>query len=159
MKRLFYVAGLLVVLCAILIYALARASLPWLEGRRVLKGLSTEVSVDRDDLGVPTIEGSSRVDVARATGFLHAQDRFFQMDLMRRRSAGELSALFGEPTSPFGRRYRLHRLRATSVEVVEGLTPKHRELLAAYAEGVNEGLRQLPSRPPEYWIISASPEP
>ena len=159
MKRLFYVAGLLVVLCTILIYALARASLPWLEGRRVLKGLSAEVSVDRDDLGVPTIVGSSRADVARATGFVHAQDRFFQMDLLRRRSAGELSALLGEATLSIDRRYRLHRLRRIAVKVVEGLTPKHRELLAAYVEGVNEGLKQLPSRPPEYWIISASPEP
>ena len=159
MKRLFYVAGLLVVLCAILVYALASASLPWLEGRLVLKGLTEEVSVDRDDLGVPTIKGSSRMDVARATGFLHAQDRFFQMDLMRRRSAGELSALFGETTLSLDLRHRLHRLRATAVKVVEGLTPKHQELLTAYAEGVNEGLQQLPSRPPEYWIISASPEP
>ena len=159
MKRLFCVAGLLVVLCAILIYALASASLPWLEGRLGLKGLNEEVIVDRDDLGVPTIKGSNRLDVARATGFLHAQDRFFQMDLMRRRSAGELSALFGETTLSFDRRHRLHRLRATAVRVVEGLIPKHREMLTAYAEGVNEGLRQLPSRPPEYWIISASPEP
>ena len=117
------------------------------------------VSVDRDDLGVPTIEGSSRVDVARATGFVHAQDRFFQMDLMRRRSAGELSALFGEATLSIDCRYRLHRLRTVAVQVVEGLDPKNRELLSAYAEGVNEGLKQLASRPPEYWIISASPEP
>ena len=158
MKRLVYVAGLLVVLCIILIYTLARASLPWLEGRRVLRGLGAMVSVDRDDLGVPTIEGSSRVDVARATGFVHAQDRFFQMDLMRRRSAGELSALFGEATLSIDRRYRLHRLRTVAVQVVEGLDPKNRELLSAYAEGVNEGLKQLASRPPEYWIISASPE-
>ncbi len=159
MKRLVYVAGLLVVLCAILIYALARASLPWLEGTHVLKGLSAEINVDRDELGVPTVTGSSRVDVARATGFVHAQDRFFQMDLMRRRSAAELSALFGEATLSLDRRNRLHRLRTIAVKVVEGLTAKHRELLAAYTEGINEGLKQLPSRPPEYWIISAPPEP
>ena len=158
-KRLVYVAGLLVVLCVIFIYTLARASLPQLEGTHVLNGLSAEVTVDRDELGVPTITGNSRVDVARATGFVHAQDRFFQMDLMRRRSAGELSALFGEAALPVDRRHRRHRLRGIAVKVVEGLTTRHRELLAAYAEGVNEGLKQLPSRPPEYWIISASPEP
>ena len=53
------------------------------------------MTVTRDALGVPTITAQSRVDLARAIGFVHAQERFFQMDLQRRQPAGELSALVG----------------------------------------------------------------
>src|SRR5689334_285010 len=67
-----------------------RGSLPALTGELRLDGLSAPVMVTRDALGVPSIRGASRQDVARATGFVHAQDRFFQMDLARRRAAGEL---------------------------------------------------------------------
>src|SRR5215203_4405464 len=86
-------------------------SLPQLEGSRSLPGLSSQVTVTRDALGVPTIHGATRTDVARATGFLHAQDRFFQMDLSRRRAAGELAALVGARALPVDRQTRLHRFR------------------------------------------------
>ena len=65
-----------------------RASLPQLAGERQLAGLHSRVTVTRDALGIPTITGATREDVARATGFLHAQERYFQMDLARRRAAG-----------------------------------------------------------------------
>ncbi len=159
MKRPLYVAALVVLLCTILIYTLARASLPWLEGKRVLPGLEAEIRIDRDELGVATVAGSSRLDVARATGYVHAQDRFFQMDLMRRRAAGELSALVGEAALSLDRRHRQHRFRRVATAVVEGLETRNRKLLTAYTEGVNAGLDQLPSRPFEYWILSALPEP
>jgi hypothetical protein len=58
-----------------------------------LAGLSAPVTVERDALGIPTIRGETRLDVARATGFVHAQERFFQMDLLRRTAAGELAEL------------------------------------------------------------------
>ena len=64
-------------------------SLPLLDGERQVAGLSATVTITRDALGVPTVSGATRQDVARALGFVHAQDRFFQMDLARRRSAGE----------------------------------------------------------------------
>ena len=60
-----------------------------------MQGLASPVTVDRDSLGIPTISAASRIDAARALGFVHAQDRFFQMDLQRRQPAGELSALVG----------------------------------------------------------------
>ncbi|MGH8308702.1 MAG: penicillin acylase family protein, partial [Steroidobacteraceae bacterium] len=83
-------------------YALLRGSLPRLDGTieaRATDGgraLSAPVTIERDTLGIPTIRGASRADVAYATGFVHAQDRFFQMDLSRRLAAGELAELFGE---------------------------------------------------------------
>src|SRR5688572_16678130 len=69
------------------------ASLPQMEGARVLAGLGAPVRVERDAQGIPTIRGGSRLDVARTLGYLHAQERFFQMDLIRRKAAGELAEL------------------------------------------------------------------
>jgi penicillin amidase len=95
------------------------------------------VSVERDALGVPWVRGRSREDVARATGFLHAQERFFQMDLSRRRAAGELAALFGARALPLDREIRIHRFRAEAQRAVALLPAGDRATLDAYAAGVN----------------------
>ena len=84
------VLGLLLVLI-LLGYGFLRGGAPHLDGEVSLKGLSAEVTVSRDALGVPSISATDRLDALRALGYLHAQDRFFQMDLLRRRGAGELS--------------------------------------------------------------------
>jgi penicillin G amidase len=84
-------------------------SLPALDGTLEVTGLRSPVEVERDSRGIPTIRGENRRDVAYATGFVHAQDRFFQMDLLRRRAAGELSELFGQATLPVDRQARVHR--------------------------------------------------
>ena len=74
---------LVVVVCIVSVtYIAVRGSLPILDGTFSVSHLTTPVSVERDALGVPTIRGTTRIDVARATGFVHGQDRFFQMDLM-----------------------------------------------------------------------------
>lgn len=65
-----------------------RQSLPRLDGTLPVAGLDAPVTIERDALGVPTITGASREDVAFALGFVHAQERFFQMDLQRRMAAG-----------------------------------------------------------------------
>ena len=93
-------------------------SLPQLQGTRIMAGLSAPVTIDRDALGVPTIRGGSRVDAGRALGFVHAQDRFFQMDLSRRRAAGELSELFGTTALATDRGARLHRFRHRAAAVL-----------------------------------------
>ncbi|WP_167359050.1 penicillin acylase family protein, partial [Duganella phyllosphaerae] len=89
-----------------------RASLPVLDGTQKAPGLQGAASVARDVHGVPVISGTSRLDVAYATGFVHAQERYFQMDLLRRVAAGELSELFGPRALPSDQAHRLHRLRA-----------------------------------------------
>src|SRR5688572_12578402 len=124
-----------------------RGSLPQLEGERQLRGLSAPVQITRDDLGIPTIRGATRVDVARATGFLHAQDRFFQMDLARRRAAGELAALVGARAVPLDREIRIHRFRAEAQRAVSLLSARDRAILDAYTAGVNAGLRALRTPP------------
>jgi penicillin amidase len=138
---------------------LLRGSLPRLDGRLALAGLGSSVSIERDGLGVPTIRGANRDDVARATGFLHGQERFFQMDLLRRSAAGELAELFGEGALPIDRRARVHRFRALADRIVADLPPTDRGLLEAYAEGVNAGLAELNVVPFEYLLLRARPVP
>src|SRR6266480_4377945 len=76
-------------------WLLLRASLPRLDGALAASGLTGAVRITRDSRGVPTIEATDRADLVYATGFVHAQDRYFQMDLSRRLAAGELAELFG----------------------------------------------------------------
>lgn len=140
-------------------YLALTGSLPKLDGAEALRGLREPVKIERDDHGVPTVYAKDRLDLARATGFLHAQDRYFQMDLLRRSAAGELSELFGESALAFDRQRRLHRMRHVADEVLKSATPDQRALLDAYAAGVNAGLKKLRSRPFEYWLLRAQPKP
>ncbi|MET0320570.1 MAG: penicillin acylase family protein, partial [Duganella sp.] len=134
-----------------------RASLATLDGTLRTPGLETTVSVARDEHGVPSISGGSRLDVAYATGFVHAQERYFQMDLLRRVSAGELSELFGERAVPADRAHRFHRLRARADLAVQALPAADRRLMERYAAGVNAGLGGLRARPFEYALTGAAP--
>jgi penicillin G amidase len=136
-----------------------RGSLPQLDGEVALAGLSERVSVSRDGLGIPSVRGRSRADVARATGFLHAQDRFFQMDLSRRRAAGELSALVGPRALTIDRQLRAHRFRAAARDGLARLPAHDRQVLDAYVDGVNAGLQALGTRPFEYVVLRQTPVP
>lgn len=158
-KRILLVIVLLAAGLGVTGYALLRMSLPMLDGEVPLGGLAAPVTVERDSRGVPTVRGRSRLDVARATGFVHAQDRFFQMDLARRRAAGELSALVGPAALQFDKKSRMHRLRHVAARVLSGLPVDQRTLLTAYVEGVNEGLAQLTVPPPEYLLLRTAPQP
>ncbi len=137
----------------------AAASLPIESGVVRLEGLGARVQVSRDGLGIPTIAGQSREDVSRALGFVHAQERFFQMDLMRRAAAGELSELVGAAALGMDRDVRPHRFRHRAGRVIEKESARHRRMLEAYASGVNAGLAALDAKPYEYMLIGAEPEP
>jgi len=149
----------LVLAAAIGGYAFLRASLPTLDGEIAATGLRGPVSVTRDARGVPTIHGSDRGDVAFATGFVHAQERFFQMDLLRRSGAGELAALLGKALLPVDRERRIHRFGARAGVALAALPEGDRVLLERYAAGVNAGLAGLAARPFEYGVLRATPRP
>lgn len=138
-------------------YLRMRASLPALDGAAKLTGLAAPVTVTRDALGVPTIQAKNRTDVARALGYLHAQDRFFQMDLQRRRAAGEIAELFGKVALPADRAARVHGFRALAQKVLAQSSPADRALIEAYTAGVNTGLASLRDKPFEYLVLRASP--
>ncbi|MEX1310440.1 MAG: penicillin acylase family protein [Candidatus Sulfomarinibacteraceae bacterium] len=155
------VAVLLLLVLAVGLYVRTAivGSLPLLDGEVEVSGLTAAVTIERDALGVPTIRGSDRVDVARGLGFVHAQERFFQMDLLRRQGAGELSELFGPATLEADRRARIHRFRALASRYVAELPENHRRILKAYVEGVNAGLSALDRAPFEYQLLRLDPEP
>jgi penicillin amidase len=145
--------------CGFWLWGRTRASLAILDGEVALPGLSAPVAVERDALGVPTIRGRTRADVARATGFVHAQDRLFQMDLLRRRASGELSELFGKRALEVDRRARRHRLRRVAERAVAAASGDQRAVLLAYADGVNAGMAALRGKPFEYIALRAAPAP
>lgn len=133
------------------------ASLPALDGSLPVAGLTAPVTIDRDALGIPLVSGRSREDVARATGFLHAQDRFFQMDLTRRRAAGELSELVGARALEVDTEIRVHRFRAVARRALTLMDANSRALIDAYTAGVNQGLASLESAPFEYLLLRQDP--
>jgi penicillin amidase len=136
-----------------------RGSLARLDGTVKVAGLHVQVTVARDARGVPLISGAERNDVAYATGYVHAQERFFQMDLLRRVGAGELAELFGARALPLDRARRLHRFRARAEQMLTTMPAAERRLLERYVAGVNDGLNALAARPFEYALVGATPRP
>ncbi|GAB2652749.1 penicillin acylase family protein [Arenimonas aestuarii] len=136
-----------------------RGSLPKLEGDLALAGLSAPVTVSRDSLGVVTIDAANETDAARALGFVHAQERFFEMDLLRRSAAGELSALFGDVAIDRDKQVRVHRLRARLREHLGTTAGDRLPVLEAYRDGVNAGVLALDGTPWAYLLLRADPQP
>jgi penicillin G amidase len=149
----------LVLLVSGVLYVTVRGSLPPLDGSRVTAGTAAPVTIERDAVGAVTITGQSRADVAFATGFAHAQDRYFQMDLARRMASGRLAELFGDVALDTDVKHRLHRFTAVADAVFADLEPEERAVLEAYARGVNEGLASLRARPFEYLLLRQAPAP
>lgn len=136
-----------------------KGSLAQLDGQATGSGLSAIVTVTRDNQGVPTITGQTRADIAFAQGFVHGQDRFFQMDLMRRVAAGELAELVGPVALPVDRQHRFHRFRALAQATYKAASPEDRDLLDRYTAGVNAGLNALTTRPADYLLTMTKPRP
>lgn len=147
----------MVVAIASFVWFLLHASLPSLDGARSARGLQSPVTISRDAMGVASIKGTSRLDVAYATGYVHAQDRFFQMDLLRRVAAGELSEIIGPAALDIDRRHRPHEFRDRARQALATLPPDDRALIERYSAGVNDGLASLHSRPFEYWVLRSRP--
>ena len=156
------VVGIIVALPAIAaglaLYVLL-ASRPALSGDIQLPGVAAPVAIARDAGGVPTLTAGNRLDLTRALGFVHAQERFFQMDLLRRAGAGELSALVGPVALPVDRARRIHRFRWRAQAVLAAMPAADRTLVEAYTAGVNAGLTALNHAPWEYTLLRAAPLP
>jgi len=142
---------------AALVFVLTRGSLPELDGEVHAASLSAPVAIDRDSLGVPTLTAANRNDLAYAMGFVHGQDRFFEMDLSRRLPAGELSELVGSAALAQDESARIFRFREVARQAFEQATPEQRAIVEAYTRGVNAGLASLSVRPWEYLVLRARP--
>jgi penicillin G amidase len=159
---LWIVAAVLVILLGVAAYAfyVVHSALPQLDGRLHVSGLSSPVTVTRDSHGVPTIEAATLEDLFFAQGFVTAQDRLWQMDLMRRFAGGELSEVLGDRTLPHDREQRILGLRATAKKSTELATPRDGAFFEAYARGVNAYMvQQRKHLPVEFRILGYTPKP
>ena len=159
LKRLLLAVLALAAALALAAWWLLRGSLPALDGELALPGLSAPVRIERDALGVVTIDAASETDAVRALGYVHGQERYFEMDLMRRTSAGELSELFGPVALDLDRRHRAHRMRARVDAHLDAIAGERLPQLQAYADGVNAGLSALRVRPWPYLLLRQPPRP
>lgn len=151
------VLAFLVVAAVVSVYLALRSSLPRLDGEMAANGVGAQATIERDAAGTPTLKATSRRDLAYATGFAHAQDRFFQMDLMRRAAAGELAELLGAGLVTTDRQLRVHAFRKVAQQVVAGTSAQQREILDAYVMGVNAALDGARVRPWEYLLLRSTP--
>ena len=141
-------------------YWVAHTALPQLDGAVAVPGLSTKVRVVRNEQGVPTIEAAALEDLFFAQGYVTAQDRLWQMDIMRRVAAGELSEIIGEDTLKIDREQRILGLRVTAEAAAKTISPRDRAYFDAYARGVNAFMESHRDRLPlEFRLLKYQPRP
>ena len=140
-------------------YAYLRRSLPQTEGALTLAGLDAPVEILRDAYGIPHIYARSADDAYFALGFVHAQDRLWQMEMNRRVASGRLAELLGPKALDADRFLRTLGTRRAAEANLKNLDPATRKTLEAYAAGVNAFLATDPVLPPEFWILRDQPEP
>src|SRR5438034_1657684 len=141
-------------------YLYLRSSLPQVAGRIAVHGLKAAVTIARDGDGVPLITAADDEDAAFGLGYAHAQDRLFQMELMRRNGAGRLAEVFGTPALDTDRQMRVLGLYRLAEAQVPLLSEPVRRGIEAYATGVNAFLASRSGAlPPEFLLFRFAPEP
>lgn len=134
-------------------------AMPQLDGTVKLDRLTAEVRVHTDAHGMPVINADSRVDAVRALGYVTARDRLFQMDLMRRKSAGRLAEIFGDMALDNDIKARTYGFYRETKSILAKLPPNHLHYLQSYADGVNSYIAQSGKLPFEFKVLGYQPEP
>src|SRR5262249_6708771 len=141
------------------LYHAARVSLPQLDGKVIISGLAAPVTVIRDQHGVPHIAAANLPDLFFAQGYVTSQDRLWQMDMLRRDAAGELSEilsprLFGEDVLRADKRQRILGIRAVAEKAADALSGEEKMCMEAYARGVNAYIAlHKGTLPPEFRLL------
>ncbi|MWV43909.1 penicillin acylase family protein [Paenibacillus sp. HJL G12] len=166
-KRWPRVIGIIVLIIVLLIacaggyaYWLVNKSLPVIKGELKISGLEKEVTVWRDDAGVPHIEAQSEHDLYIAQGYVTAQDRIFQMDLSRRQASGQLSEVVGAKAIDRDKFFRSFGLRRAAEASLGAYSEESKQVLEWYAQGVNNYIHQAEgtkSLPIEFTILGYHP--
>jgi penicillin G amidase len=155
-----WVAGIVVVVAGAGIWWLIYRPLPQLDGNAVLPGLQKEVTVERDLWGVPHIRASSVEDLAEAQGYVMAQDRLWQMDLLRRVARGQLSEILGKSTLAIDKDFRTLQFGRAAERDMGLMDKDSRAIMEAYARGVNRFIEQHANRLPlEFSLLNYKPQP
>lgn len=141
------------------LYLSLSLSLPALDTNLTSDSVKHKVLLERDKLGTAIVYANDRQDAAYGLGYAHGQDRFFQMDLLRRNSAGELAEIFGEKALDLDKRRRFHQLRKRAELILTKLDTTHLKVLTTYAQGVNDALAAQTLASFEYIVTGAEPKP
>lgn len=137
---------------------LSKRPLPEYEGEIIVKGISNDVKIFRDSNAVPYIFADNDEDAAFALGFLHAQERLFQMDLLRRAGEGRLSEVIGGKTVPIDKMFKTIGLYKNVKENFPRMSGETKRILSAYSKGVNEFIAHSKGKLPlEFAILNYEP--
>jgi len=160
LRFLVWVAAIVVVALGMAVWWFVYRPLPPLDGSLSLPGLKSEVTVERDNWGIPHIRATSVEDLAEAQGFVTAEDRLWQMDLLRRAARGQLSEVLGPATLKIDKDFRvLNFSRAAEVDL-QMTSPEVRRVMEAYARGVNHFIEMRSNRLPiEFTLLNYKPTP
>jgi penicillin G amidase len=162
LRILLWVVLVIVIVVALVLgwaYLTVRSALPQLDGSLPVKGLLAAVKVTRDGHGVPAIEAATLEDLFFAQGYVTAQDRLWQMDIMRRFGSGELSEILGGDTLGIDREQRILGLRAAARQGLQTASARDRSYFNAYARGVNAFIEgHGSSLPIEFRILKYRPK-
>ncbi|OQK16457.1 hypothetical protein AU255_00685 [Methyloprofundus sedimenti] len=156
-QRVILTIVLMVVINCLGIYVVLLESLPALDGEYHLSGFSSQVTVDFDKKGIPNISAKSQEDAFQALGFLTARERLFQMDLLRRHMAGRLAEVMGAALKESDRWHRVMGFEQVANDIFLSLPQDQKQVLQAYADGVNQAIGSLSVLPPEFLLLGYSP--
>lgn len=161
LKKILIGIVIVVFILAIGLYLFLRNSLATIEGKLNVTGLISEVQVIRDDKGIPKIIAQNESDLYRAQGFIHAQDRLFQMDLARRQASGRLSEVVGKAAIENDKKFLIFSLRRAAEKSYEIYSEEAKKVLQNYADGVNAYIEYAKSKnklPYEFTLLGYQPE-
>ncbi|MCZ7554828.1 MAG: penicillin acylase family protein [Bacteroidia bacterium] len=151
---------LLLIFAGYLTYDLATRALPETQGEASVSALSGPVEVFRDQAGIPHILAGNEYDAFVAAGYVHAQDRLWQMDVLRRYGSGRLAEIFGAEALPADRLMRTIGLHRQADSLLTEVSDQTRKILDAYSKGVNAGIHERGhSLPIEFDLLQYQPEP
>ena len=159
LRRLLTGLGIVLLMVAAVVTGILWLTLPPRSQQARIPGLTGPVDIGFDADGIPRIHAASAIDAAAALGFVHARDRMFQMDLMRRAASGRLSEIAGPATLDYDRTMRTLGLRRRAVDDYAALPADTRAVLEAYARGVNAWIAARGRFSAPEFLVLGAPEP
>ena len=159
-RRIFLIILLTPIVVALSGLLWLHSALPPVAYSRIVQGLTAPVRIARDAIGVPTIVATNDLDAAFALGYVHAEDRLFQMDAQRRYASGRLAEWFGSRVLETDKMMRTLGLARAAERQLSELSDELQGALRSYAAGVNAFIADRRwALPPEYYLLRARPEP
>ena len=160
LRFLFWAVAIVVIAIGSIVWWFVYRPLPRLDGTIGVPGLQKDVVVERDRWGVPHIRASSAEDMAEAQGYVMAQDRLWQMDLLRRVSRGQLSEVLGPGTLEIDKQFRTLCFGRAAERDVAQMDANSRGIMEAYARGINRFIEQHRNQLPlEFSLLKYKPQP